>query len=206
MEWYEQEVRQLESTIIQKKTTADPVVFYGSSSVRLWDTLAADLGNPRALNLGFGGSTLEACAYFFDRLIVPLNPASLVIYAGDNDLGDGRQPQEVYGFFKALVKNMDARLPGLPFTFLAIKPSPSRAHLLDRIRETNSLIRDAIEARSCGSLFLNIFDAMLDNRCQPRPELFTEDGLHMSRDGYRLWTELLTPYRHRIFIKSSSSL
>ena len=33
----------------------------------LWDTLAEDFDS-RVLNLGFGGSTLQACDYFFARL------------------------------------------------------------------------------------------------------------------------------------------
>ena len=67
-----------------------PPVFYGSSSIRLWITLAEDF-DPRVLNLGFGGSTLEACDYFFSRLVMPVSPRSLLLYAGDNDLGDGRE-------------------------------------------------------------------------------------------------------------------
>ena len=50
-----------------------PPVFYGSSSIRPWDTLAEDF-DPRVLNLGFGGATLEACDYFFSRLVPPVNP------------------------------------------------------------------------------------------------------------------------------------
>ncbi len=36
-----------------------------------------------------------ACDYFFDRLVVPVHPRSLLLYAGDNDLGDGRSVEEV---------------------------------------------------------------------------------------------------------------
>ena len=45
-------------------------MFYGSSSIRLWDTLAEDI-DPGVVNLGFGGSTLQACDYFFERLVRP---------------------------------------------------------------------------------------------------------------------------------------
>ncbi len=205
MDWYEPEVRQLESARSAQKQPADPVVFYGSSSIRLWESLATDLENPRAVNQGFGGSTLEACAYFFERLVLPLHPSSLVVYAGDNDLGDGRSPQEVLSFFRALTAKVDSSLPEAAFTFLSVKPSPARADILRCIRETNALIRGDIESRTCG-LFVDVFDAMLDSHCKPRTDLFTEDGLHMNRKGYRLWTEVLTPYRHRIFVEHSSTV
>ena len=29
---------------------------------------------------------------------------------------------------------------------------------------------------------------------KPRRELFVEDGLHLSPDGYRLWTTLVRPF------------
>ncbi len=90
MDWYEDEVRMLEREREADPGPADPVAFYGSSSIRLWDDIAADLGDPRIVNLGFGGSTLAACAHYFGRVVVPYRPRSVVVYAGDNDLGDGR--------------------------------------------------------------------------------------------------------------------
>ena len=100
----------------------------------------SDLALPNALNLGFGGSTLEACAYFFERLVVPASPASLVVYAGDNDLGDGQSPEKVLTSFRSLADRVQRRLSGIPFAFISIKPSPARFSIIDRIRRTNDLI------------------------------------------------------------------
>jgi lysophospholipase L1-like esterase len=205
MDWYEAEVRALEKDTIRQQTVANPVVFYGSSTIRLWNTLAADLENPRALNLGFGGATLEACAHFFERLVPPLNPCSLVVYAGDNDLGDGRSPQAVLSFFQSLMAKMARRLPGVHFSFISIKPSPARVKLFDRVRLTNGLIRDEMQKRRQGQ-FIDVFDAMLDCDGVPRPKLFEADGLHLSREGYRLWSSLLCSYRNKIFTTDCSSL
>ncbi len=202
MQWFEEEVSRLETARAAQNFSSAPVVFYGSSSIRLWDTLAADLADPRALNQGFGGSTLEACAYFFERLVAPLRPSSLVLYAGDNDLGDGQNPEQVLSSFRALIAKMDQALPQVAFTYMSIKPSPARSAIVKEIWETNRLIRAEVETRGNCALFLNIFDAMLDSQCRPRSDLFGEDGLHLNRDGYRLWTELLSPFRHRIFVET----
>lgn len=75
MEWYEAEVEQLEKSLCQRSLPPNPVVFYGSSTIRLWEELADDFADQRALNLGFGGSTLQACVYFFERLVTPIKPA-----------------------------------------------------------------------------------------------------------------------------------
>jgi lysophospholipase L1-like esterase len=197
MEWYEAEVATLIERLGAARPGSAPVVFYGSSSIRQWDDLAADLRDARAVNAGFGGSTLEACSYFFERIVPPLGPASLVVYAGDNDLGDGRSPDEVLASYQRLAAQVERRCPRVPFTFLSIKPSPARRDILDRIRRTNELIRGDLERRP-HTLYVDVFDAML-RAGEPRAELFLADGLHLSRAGYALWAQLLEPCRSRIF-------
>ncbi len=204
LNWYEPEVQELEAARAERQTPRDPVVFYGSSSIRLWETLAEDMGDARAVNLGFGGSTLEACAYFFERLVTPVNPCSLVVYAGDNDLGDGRSPQEVLAFFQALASKVERDLTGKEFAFVSIKPSPARLHILESIRTANRLIREDVAARGNG-YFIDVFEEMLEPDGRPQTGLYKEDGLHMSRAGYQLWTRLLGAYRDKMFASRVSS-
>lgn len=205
MDWYEADVRALEQARVEAQPPNNPVVFYGSSTVRLWEDLKEDLASQRILNLGFGGSTLEACVYFFERLVPPVRPCSLVVYAGDNDLGDGRSPKDVLSFFRALAAKVDRELGAIEFGFISIKPSPARFDIIDRIRTANKLIQDEI-ARQPRAYFIDVFDAMLDPQGNPQRKLFTEDGLHMSRAGYQLWTKLFSSYRNRIFTTDCSSI
>jgi lysophospholipase L1-like esterase len=196
MQWYEPEVQALERSVTQRQNGTRPPVFYGSSSIRLWDTLAQDF-DPRVLNLGFGGSTLEACDYFFPRLVVPVHPRSLLVYAGDNDLGDGRSVEQVLASFISLADKVVKSLGAIPFGFVSVKPSPARFPILDRIRRLNHLVRAEIESRPSG-YYVDVFSAMLGPSGQPIPELFLADGLHLSRPGYHLWGRILKPYRHQI--------
>jgi lysophospholipase L1-like esterase len=196
MDWYESEVQALERTSLSRVNGNHPPVFYGSSSIRLWDTLAEDF-DPRVLNLGFGGSTLEACDYFFARLVPPVHPRSLLLYAGDNDLGDGRSVEAVLGLFRSLADKVAASLGAVPFGFVSVKPSPARYAITGRICRFNDLVRDEIESSPSG-YYVDVFSAMLDESGKPRTEFFLEDGLHLNREGYRLWGRVLEPYRHRI--------
>jgi lysophospholipase L1-like esterase len=195
MEWYEPEVRELERKAVSVQC---PVVFYGSSSIRLWPRLESR----RIVNRGFGGSTLEACAYFFERLVVPLHPRSLVVYAGENDLGDGRSPEQVLGWFRELAAKIDRHLPGIPFGYISVKPSPARTSILERIRLANSLVKQEID-RHPAAYFIQVLDSMLDSEGRPRQELYLPDGLHLSLAGYRLWDQLLVPFGNRIFTPPS---
>jgi lysophospholipase L1-like esterase len=197
MEWYEPDVRELTANLAARPVVADPVVLYGSSSIRMWTAMTDDLKDERAVNCGFGGSTLEACAFFFERIVPPLKPASLLVYAGDNDLGDGRSPEHVLASFRRLAAQVDRRCGPIPFGFLSIKPSPARGNILDRIRRTNALVQAEIERRSRG-FYVSVVEAMLHDG-KPRPELFLDDGLHLGPAGYALWTRLLEPFRTKLF-------
>jgi lysophospholipase L1-like esterase len=197
MQWYEAEIQELERDAVSRANGDSPPVFYGSSSFRLWATLAEDF-YPEVLNLGFGGSTLEACDYFFERVVPPVHPRSLLVYAGDNDLGDGRSVESVLDSFRSLADKVTTSLGTAPFGFVSVKPSPARLEIIDRIRRFNNLVRDEIEARPSG-YYVDVYSAMLDKSGKLRPELFLEDGLHLNREGYRLWGSLLKPYRNQIF-------
>ncbi len=198
MDWYEDEVRAIERAHILAPPPAGATLFYGSSSFRLWTTLAEDMAPWPVVNRAFGGSTLAACVYFFERLVPPCAPGSLVLYAGDNDLGDGQPAAAVIASFHALMTKVDAQLGPIPVAFLSIKPSPSRQSLQPAIEAVNEAARRALAARP-HSRFIDVFQPMLCRDGQPCASLFAEDGLHLSAEGYQLWTEIIRTYRHTLF-------
>jgi lysophospholipase L1-like esterase len=198
MEWYEEEVRCLERKYRENPPPQGAIAFYGSSSVRLWETLTDDFSNDPVINLAFGGSTLEACAWFFERIVVPCAPVSIVCYAGDNDLGDGRCPEETLAYFRALLARVDTHFPERPFSFISIKQSPSRIPLADKILRTNDLIRQEIAGRP-HRYYIDIHSRMLQPDGEPDVTLFLDDGLHVSPKGYRVWRTVLNEWRDKIF-------
>jgi lysophospholipase L1-like esterase len=190
MNWYENDVKKLESLKGNLPYTPE-TIFYGSSTMRLWEGMSEDLKPLLPVNLGFGGSTLAACVWFFDRIMEPYAPKHFVLYAGENDLGDGRTPEEVYIFFRQFQVCLQKRFPDVPLTFISIKPSISRWNLEKQVRYTNELIKAEIEKTNGRQYFLNTFDRMLNAHGQPVKELYEADGLHLSKKGYLLWKEIL---------------
>lgn len=194
MHWYEEEVQALEETFRSNPGPESAIAFYGSSSIRMWTTLAADFSDLPVINLGFGGSTLAACVHFFERIVPPYSPSSMVFYAGDNDLGDGQSPEQVQASFQALRQKVMYCLGPIRFGFVSIKLSPSRLPIRDRIELTNQLIQAEL-ADWPNASYIDIYQAMLDVDNLPRPELFAADGLHLSPAGYQLWTQILNTER-----------
>lgn len=168
------------------------VVFTGSSSIRLWETLAQDFPGVPVINRGFGGSELRDSTWYADRTIVPYAPRQVLIYAGDNDINAGRTPQQVRADFIAFVQRVRRDLPKTRIGYISTKPSPSRAHLMPAQREANALVQT--EAKRLGVDYIDIFTPMLDTSGQPNEALFVEDRLHMNAAGYDIWRRVIAPY------------
>lgn len=198
MIWYEDEVKRVEQEY--KNLSYKPeAIFFGSSSITLWNTLYNDFEGFKPVNLGFGGSTLAACVWFFDRIMAPVTSAKcIIIYAGDNDLGDGRLPQEVCIFYRQLMELIRKKFGNIPCYYISIKPSIQRWSIIDQIIETNELIQAEI-IKDPDQHYIDIFSGMMNDQNSPSSSFFEPDGLHLSTKGYALWKKLLL---EKVFIKS----
>lgn len=189
MFWYEKDVQGVEKC---KRLVENPkTLFYGSSSIRLWENLYRDFGEFKPLNMGFGGSTLAACIVYLERLMDGLNPDIFILYAGDNDLGDGRHPEEVLIFFKQIIIDLRKRFGNIPILYISIKPSIVRFNIIDQIRFTNKIISSEIKEMDNNVYFVDIFEKMLDANRFPNRLLFQSEGLHINDKGYAIWTETI---------------
>jgi lysophospholipase L1-like esterase len=176
------------------------VLFVGSSSIRLWDGLERQFGagdeavdGPVVIKRGFGGSRLVDVAQYLDRLVLPYRPRLVVVYAGDNDLAEGRRPHEVLESFRSLVDGVQRELPQTRIAYVSIKPSPLRESLMPQIRETNALIRD-YAGSTPGLDYIDIHTPMLGADGRPRGELFRADALHLNEAGYALWKTVIASH------------
>ena len=178
------------------------VLFYGSSSIRLWSTLEADFAPLPVVNRGFGGANLFDCVDLFERLVVPCAPRALVVYAGDNDLGNGRSPEQVRESLRELLRRYRAHWPDRPFVYLAIKPSPARAQLHRAIERANWLCCELLRSDPAAG-FVDTFHPLLGPHGEYRKELYQPDGLHLSDAGYALWRSALLPESNEFAEKNS---
>ena len=189
---WEQDMQRFEAQDASAAPPRGAVLFIGSSSIRFWDTLSADFPEVAVINRGFGGSEIRDSTWYADRIVVPYEPRKIVLYAGDNDLSNGRTPWQVRDDLRRFVHRVRRELPDVQIAYMANKPSPARAHLLDVQRQANALIR--ADARGLRVDYIDVFTPMLDAVGQPRIDLFVEDRLHMNPAGYALWRSIVAPY------------
>ncbi|TVR83173.1 MAG: GDSL family lipase [Rhodospirillales bacterium] len=191
--WFDEEVATLEQRSRTRRGADRLVVFYGSSSFTLWSGIGDAFPEHEVVNLGFGGSTLADCLEYFDRLVVPLAPKVLVVYAGDNDLDNGASPEAVRATLAAMIERKRETLPAVPMAFVSIKVSPARFRFMHCIAYTN-LILERLVAPMPDVTFVDVTRRMIGRGIEPLRCCFSEDPLHMNRQGYRIWTKALTEY------------
>jgi len=189
---FEKEIAAFEAADKKAPPPRDAVLFVGSSTIRMWTTLAEDFPKLTVINRGFGGSQIADSVRYADRIITPYHPSRIVVYAGDNDLAAGKTPQKVLADFRALVDKVRAAQAGVPVTFISIKPSIARWKLIEQIREANRLVAEYAKSQANVD-FIDIGPPMLGADGKPRKELFRPDGLHMTRAGYELWAGIIGP-------------
>ncbi|MCX2896067.1 hypothetical protein ORG27_21015, partial [Stenotrophomonas lactitubi] len=120
------------------------IEFIGSSSFRMWNSLAQDFPGQPVFNRGFGGSEVRDSTWYAGQAIVPYAPCKVFFYAGDNDLNSGRSATQVRDDVVAFVQRVHRDLPKTKVEYVSIKPSPSRAHLLPAINDANAKIKAAL--------------------------------------------------------------
>lgn len=189
---YEKELAAFDAADKASPPPQGGVVFVGSSSVELWD-LAKYFPEVRPLNRGLRSSELGDEVRLLDRLVLAYAPRLVVLYAGDNDIAAGRTSEEVAVQFERFVARVHAKLPQSRIVFIGIKPSILRWAQVDRMRAANAMIRAYCE-HDDRVAFLDIDGPMLGWDEKPRRELFVSDGLHLSPEGYQLWSFLLRPF------------
>ena len=192
---WEPEIKKLEESNRQNPAATGGVLFIGSSSIRLWKDLAEAFPSTMVINRGFGGSEIADSTYYVDRIVTPYQPRMILLYAGDNDIANGKTPHRVLEDYQEFVARVRRKLPTARIAFISIKPSPARWHLINDIRSANEMIR-RYAAHEKNLIYIDVFTPMLSSDGKPRQELFVEDGLHLNKEGYRLWRSVIAPHIH----------
>lgn len=168
------------------------VLFLGSSSMRLWTSVAQDFPGIPTVNRGFGGSQIADSLVHYEKIFGAHRPRLIVFYAGTNDLAAGKTAAEVAADFATFCARVHREMPETRIVFVSIQKAPARAAMHPQMDAANALVREFC-AQDPRRGFLDVNPAVVDAAGKPRMELYSNDRLHMSPAGYAVWTQLLTP-------------
>jgi hypothetical protein len=190
---WENDIREFEQLDKSVKYSPEAIMVAGSSSIKLWATLETDMYPYPVIQRGYGGARLSDFAVYADRIFAPHPCRAIVIFiANDITGGDSdKSPREVAELFRYLVKIIRKTHPDTPVFWIAVTPTAARWSVWDKIQEVNTRISDICDDDD-NTWFIRTDFAFLDANGKPRTELFIEDKLHLNRQGYAVWTEIVT--------------
>ncbi len=190
---WEKEIKAYEAADAANPPRRGGILFIGSSTIRMWNTLDKDFPDQFVINRGFGGSEIADSTHFIPRIVYPYAPRQIFLRAGGNDIHAGRPPDEVAADFAAFVRKVRERLPNTEIVYITFNPAPSRWNENDKLRTLNAMIRK-LARRMPRVKYLDAYDISLAPDGQARQELFLADKLHFNAEGYKLLIERVRPY------------
>jgi lysophospholipase L1-like esterase len=192
---FEREIAVLKRRIHQKENKKDLLVFYGSSTIRLWKNIDRDFPMWNILNLGFGGAFIHSLSDYFEPLFQNLEPTVIVLYLGGNDLTLGYSAKKITEEILIFLEKIHTKFPKAKIYNISIKPSLEREHELAKIKEINTCLKE--KSTQIPYLFqIDFYPQMIrDNRI--REELFLQDGLHLNLDGYQVLKQAIEEQLHQ---------
>jgi glucose/arabinose dehydrogenase/lysophospholipase L1-like esterase len=187
---WEEAISALESETRDMHRPGQAVVFVGSSSIRLWDTLTQDMAPIEVIQHGFGGAKLNDVVHYAKRLVNAYQPRAVVVFAGTNDIhpGAAKSPEQLLASYQAFVATVRADQPEVPIYFIGITPSPLRWSVWPVAQATNALIQQWSESDP-NLHFIDTSGGLMGHDGEPDPDNYRIDGLHLSAQGYSVWRD-----------------
>ena len=181
---FEAELKDLKKLIIQKKEIANQLVFYGSSTIRLWENIESDFSGFNSINLGFGGALIKDLKKNFKDLFKSLNPKYIITYLGGNDLTLGYSAKKISLKIIDFFKKVNKKFPNTLIINLSIKPSFERIKDIEKIEEINNLIE--LESKMNKNLIqLDFYNELMSGN-KINSNFYLQDGLHLNNKGYQV--------------------
>jgi len=185
---FEEEIKYISELSIPE--AKDLAVFTGSSSIRMWQNLDNDCKEMHTINTGFGGSHMSDLLYFLDQTVLRFQPSAVYIYEGDNDIVSDKEPKSILITAKQITDKILEFNSSTKIYFISAKPSPSRWSFKEKYIEFNSLLKTFCESQD-QLFYIDVWNPMLDKHMRADPQIFISDSLHMNRQGYLLWKEII---------------
>ncbi len=190
---WEKEIAAMEASDRTAPLPKGEILFIGSSTIRLWKSLAQDYSEHRVINRGFGGSQIVDAAHFAPRLVFPHEPRVILLRSGGNDINAGKSPEQVFAEYKDFVAVIHAKLPQTEIIYIGLAPTVARIKEVEKGNALNALIRDYAAGNPLLK-FVDCADMSVGIDGQPRVDLFLPDKLHFNDAGYTLLAERVRPF------------
>ncbi len=187
---FDREIRVFRKKDMLNMPEEGSVLFIGSSSIRMWNTLHGDFPDLNSIHRGFGGSTSEDVLKYMDYIVLPYKPSAIVYYEGDNDIPQGMTYEEIILNMRIFIKKTMEQNPQIKIYMISPKPSIRRMLYWDKYTELHKRMK-ILTDRYNSVYFVDVASPMFKRNGKLNEELFIQDGIHMNETGYDIWKQVL---------------
>ena len=176
--------------------TRNEIVFLGNSITdgAEWSEL---FQNKRCINRGISADVTAGILLRLDA-ITKLRPAKIFIMIGINDLSLNMTVDEIVINYRAILEQIRRETPKTKVYIESVLPvNPNTGFALKHTNKTELIIELNSRLRTLASEFrytyIDLFSVMADQN-NHLPRKYSIDGLHLTYEGYRVWTEAIKEY------------
>ena len=203
---WEKPIAALEELAKTEVTSKESVLFFGSSSIRRWDTIKQDMSPWLTIQRGYGGAKLIDANHYAARILGPYigaaNPKrckAIVIFVGNDISGNQEKdasPELVGQRFSRLLQYIRQSDPNLPVFWIEVTPTNKRWKSWPQIQAATRQVQTVLD-RDPNAFLIPTAGAYLGEDGTPRSELFVDDELHLNETGYEIWSAILKCHLHQ---------
>ena len=172
-----------------KKLEQNQIIFFGDSLTENYDLskLESDFS---IYNQGIGGDMIVGLKHRLQRHVLEHSPKQLFIGIGSNDIAAGVSAAKISNEYRTLLDEIKRALPETQVLIQSVYPT-TKAHYAkrppERIEEVNAAIKNL--ADEFGYIYIDVYSSLVK-----KFEQITDDGLHLTKQGYKKVTKILQEY------------
>lgn len=184
---------------LNKQAERAGVVFVGDSITEGYPIHELLTESRPLFNRGIAGLHSGQLLQEIDALVLNLFPKKVFLLIGTNDLGDGIRPREIEQNIKQICDKIVANDKKVKIYLLSVYPINSQSEYTsivgsrnnETIQELNEQLK--LKLSSENIIYLDIFTHLVDKNGDLNKD-FTTDGLHLTVEGYKIVSKILTPH------------
>ena len=169
-------------------------VMIGDSITHNWESegnYAATFADCKLLNLGFAGDRTENVLWRIQHgALDGISPKLVTLMIGTNNSGSGHDPADIFTGIKTIVAEVRKRLPDAKVVVLSIFPRKI-GPMNDRVMAVNKMLPQLADQKHVFHVDIN--RGFLNKKGEQIAGLYRGDRLHLSSEGYTVWTKALMP-------------
>jgi lysophospholipase L1-like esterase len=198
------------SEIVSKKGDL-PIIFYGDSLTERWkeagvSVFEANYGSMEVCNFGISGDRTQHLLWRLqngEADPILKTKVAVVLIGGNNRNDPGITPEKVYQGIKANVFTIREKMPKTTILLLGMIPALENVvaeTLITIVNGKASTLHDGEYIH-----FFNMYNAFLNANGTIDWDLYNEDKIHLTEEGYKVWAKAMNPLLFKLLEASSNS-